>query len=141
MRFTMKHKLEPLFRKIVGFGAVGILSTLTSALVLYILLEYFQWPVYSSYSLVYIANIFLSYQLNSRYVFKKNFSWVHLTAYFLTYFTGMLLGLFIIAMMKHFLSFSDFIFTCLVVPITLTWNFLLANVIFEKLRVSFRSLE
>jgi putative flippase GtrA len=135
----MNPSLEAFVRKIIGFGVVGVLSTLTSTLILYITLEYYVWPVYSTYTLVYIASIFLSYKLNSRYVFKKNFSWVHLAAYFLTYLTGMFIGLIIIAVTKQHLIFSDFIFTCLAVPVTLTWNFLLANVIFEKLRVSLRN--
>lgn len=129
-------RFHPLIKRLIGFANVGLIMTVASAAVLYFLLELLQWEVYIAYSLVYLISIFVSYLLNARLVFKKSFSWVHLGAFYLAYFSGMLFGLLMISVLKSYLDYSDFVYSCLVIPITVAWNFIFATMIFDKLRAS-----
>ena len=129
-------RFQPLVKRLIGFANVGLIMTAASAVVLYLLLEMLQWQVYIAYSIVYLLSIFVSYFLNARLVFKKSFSWIHLGAFSLAYFSGMLFGLAMILVLKSHLDYSDFVYSCLVIPITVAWNFVFATIIFDKLRAS-----
>jgi putative flippase GtrA len=126
-RYLLKHA--------IGFANVGLLMTVASALLLYLLIQVLSWQVYIAYTLVYLASIFISYLLNAKLVFKKTFSWLHLGAFYVTYLSGMLLGLLLIFLFKSFFfSYTDFINSCLVTPITVAWNFIFTSMIFQKLK-------
>jgi putative flippase GtrA len=129
-------RFQPLVKRLIGFANVGLIMTAASAVVLYLLLEMLQWQVYTAYSIVYLLSIFVSYMLNARLVFKKSFSWIHLGAFYLAYFSGMLFGLAMILVLKSHLDYSDFVNSCLMIPITVAWNFVFATIIFDKLRAS-----
>ena len=129
-------RFQPLIKRLIGFANVGLIMTAASAVVLYLLLEMLQWQVYIAYSIVYLLSIFVSYLLNARLVFKKSFSWIHLGAFYLAYFSGMLFGLAMILVLKSHLDYSDFVNSSLVIPITVAWNFVFATIIFDKLRAS-----
>lgn len=129
-------RFQPLIKRLIGFANVGLIMTAASAVVLYLLLEMLQWQVYIAYSIVYLLSIFVSYLLNARLVFKKSFSWIHLGAFYLAYFSGMLFGLAMILVLKSHLDYSDFVYSSLVIPITVAWNFVFATIIFDKLRAS-----
>ena len=129
-------RFQPLVKRLIGFANVGLIMTAASAVVLYLLLEMLQWQVYIAYSIVYLLSIFVSYLLNAKLVFKKSFSWIHLGAFYLAYFSGMLFGLAMILVLKSHLDYSDFVYSCLVIPITVAWNFVFATIIFDKLRAS-----
>lgn len=132
----INSKLSPFIKRLIGFIQVGLLTTITSAGVLYVLLEMLKWQVYFSYTLIYLLSIFISYLLNAKLVFKKAFSWFHLVAFYLTYLSGMLIGLIVISLLKSQFNYSDFVNSCLVLPITIIWNYVFASIIFARLRVS-----
>jgi putative flippase GtrA len=138
MPLSNNSRLDFLLKRLIGFVNVGLLMTAISAAVLYLLLVIFNWQIYIAYSVVYLASILLSYLLNARFVFKKVFSWVHLGAYYIAYFSGMLIGISIISVLKHHFCFNDFANSCLVIPVTLIWNFLFSSIIFDRLRAHFQ---
>jgi putative flippase GtrA len=90
----------------------------------------------SLHCLFYLLSIFVSYLLNARLVFKKSFSLIHLGAFSLAYFSGMLFGLAMILVLKSHLDYSVFVNSCLVIPITVAWSFIFATIIFDRLRAS-----
>ena len=134
MPIVVNPRFRPMIKRIIGFANVGLLMTVASAGALYLLLEKLQWQVYLAYSVVYLLSIFVSYMLNAKLVFKKSFSWIHLGAFYLAYFSGMLFGLFMISVLKSTFQFTDFVCSCLVLPITVAWIFVFATMIFDRLR-------
>jgi len=138
MPLSNNSRLDFLLKRLIGFVNVGLMMTALSAAVMYLLLEVFSWQIYIAYSGVYLFSILLSYLLNARFVFKKAFSWIHLGAYYIAYFSGMLIGLTLISCLKRHFYFTDFVNSCLVIPITLVWNFLFSTIIFDRLRAQFQ---
>lgn len=134
MPIGFDSRFRLMFKRIVGFTNVGLLMTVASAGALYFLLEQLLWQVYIAYSVIYLLSIFVSYLLNAKLVFRKPFSWIHLGAFYLAYFSGMLIGLLMISVLKSVFQFSDFFCSCLVLPVTVAWNFVFATMIFDRLR-------
>ena len=61
--------------QLVKYGAVGVLNTLITALVIYVCQELWGMNPVTSNALGYVAGLVNSFVFNSRWTFKSAFSW------------------------------------------------------------------
>ncbi|MEI6681684.1 MAG: GtrA family protein [Bacteroidota bacterium] len=118
--------LKTILRKFAGFSIVGLVVTLLSMLITYILLKYLATPLFLTYILVYAVTIIVSFFLNSRLIFKTGVTWYNLLVYFLVYGAGLLIGTGLLAAFKILLPFENWILAFLVLPFTILSNFTLS---------------
>ena len=128
MRFLFSRKKITLF---AGFSSVGVITTVISLFAVYFFLEVVESPLYITYALIYFFTICLSYFLNTYFVFKAAVSWKKATGYFSIYLSGMVLGILVLWLLKASLTFENYILAYLVIPVTMTWNFLLSFYLFK----------
>lgn len=112
------------FKLFVGFSFVGLISTLISLALIYGFLKLLNTPLIPTYVGIYIATILLSFVLNSRYVFNTTLSYNNWHKYLIIYLSGMLLGTFLLWGFEKLMPFENYILAYLVLPFTLTWNFM-----------------
>ncbi len=117
-----------LVQRFAGFSVVGVISTLTSMVLTFLLNELFHLNVYLVYVIVYAITIFLSYELNAHWVFKSKFSFKALGAYYLTYLSSMILGLFVLRFYDWvFPTWNRTIISYMVIPVTMLYNFFIVS--------------
>jgi len=119
-------KNSRILRKFAGFSIVGIIVTLLSVVISSVLLKIPGAPLLSTYILVYIATILLSFYLNSKLVFKTGSNFQNLVVYFLVYGAGLLLGTVLLWIFRRLFLFENWVLPYLVIPFTLLSNFLLS---------------
>lgn len=110
-----------------GFSFVGLISTSVSLGLIYVFIGFFKTPVYLSYILIYIATIYLSYYINSKFVFNVRQTFRRVSLYFLTYLSGMLVGIILIKLLKILFALDDWVITCCILPVTTAWNFIFVS--------------
>lgn len=128
MQFKLTKKLG---RKMVGFSKVGVVVTLMSMTLTYVLLKIIGTPLIPTYVLLYLTMILFSYLLNSTYVFKAKKGANTLFQYYLAYGFSMCLGVVLLSIFREILPFENWILAYMVIPFTMTSNFLLASFIFK----------
>ena len=69
----------------IRYGAVGVLNTLITAVVIYIVQELMGWRPVPSNVLGYAAGLLNSFILNSRWTFKSAYSWRKLVGFALAF--------------------------------------------------------
>lgn len=115
-------------RKIAGFSFVGVIVTLVSMALIYIMNEWLHWNPYVSYILSTILSILLSYVLNMSKVFSSSFSWKSLGLYYLTYLSSMVLGMILLKLYLWLLpTWNATLLSYMVIPITMIFNYLFVN--------------
>lgn len=125
-----KYKL--LLLKFSGFSMVGLFVTLLSLLLIYIFIGVLETPLYLSYIVIYAFSIFISYLLNLKYVFKMHYSTRRTLTYFLIYGSSLIIGIIALKIYKHIFPFKDWLLAYLVIPITLSWNFIMLSIFLRK---------
>jgi putative flippase GtrA len=120
------NKSNRIIRKFAGFSIVGILVTLLSMVISYVLLKIMSTPLLITYILVYIATIVISFFLNSKLIFKTGSNVRNLIVYFLVYGTGLLVGTIMLWIFRILLPFENWILPYLVIPFTMVSNFTLS---------------
>lgn len=129
MNFQFSRKIVSLF---AGFSSVGIITTIISIVAIYFFLEVIGTPLYITYALIYFFTICLSYFLNTIFVFKSSVTWKKATGYFSIYLSGMLIGMMVLWLLEKTLPVENYILAYLVIPVTMTWNFILSFFLFKK---------
>ena len=119
---------QKIVRKIAGFSFVGVIVTLVSMALIYIMNEWLHWNPYVSYIVSTILSILLSYVLNMLKVFSTQFSWRALGLYYLTYLSSMILGMFVLRFyIWLFPTWNATLLSYMVIPITMIYNYILVN--------------
>lgn len=115
-------------RKVVGFSFVGVISTLVSMALIYVMNEWLHWNPYVSYVISYVLSILLSYILNMLKVFSSRFSWKDLGLYYLTYLSSMVLGMLVLRFYEWLLPlWNATLLSYMVIPITMVYNYFFVN--------------
>ncbi len=115
-------------RKIAGFSFVGVIVTLVSMALIYIMNEWLHWNPYVSYIVSTILSILLSYVLNMLKVFSTQFSWRALGLYYLTYLSSMILGTLVLRFyLWLFPTWNTTLLSYMVIPITMIYNYIIVN--------------
>lgn len=114
------------FFKFIFFG--GINTALSYAI--YVFFQLFLiYPV--AYTLAYILGIFISYYLNSRFVFKRDVRLVKAFQYPLVYLVQYLLGVSLLSLLIEIFSLNKLIAPALVIMITIPVTFSLSRFIIK----------
>ena len=120
------NKTNRIIRKFAGFSIVGLIVTLLSMVVSYVLLKIMATPLLITYILVYGATIVISFFLNSKLIFKTGFNVRNLIIYFLVYGAGLVIGTIMLWIFRIILPFENWVLPYLVIPFTLLSNFTLS---------------
>ena len=123
-------------RKVVGFSFVGVIATLVSMALIYVMNEWLHWNPYVSYLISTILSILLSYVLNMLKVFSSRFSWKSLGLYYLTYLSSMVLGVLILGFYKWLLpTWNATLLSYMVIPFTMLFNYYFVNKIANYFKI------
>lgn len=114
------------FFKFIFFGGI---NTLLSYAIYVVILLFLIYPV--AYSLAYFSGIFISYYLNSRFVFKRDVRLVKAFQYPLVYLVQYLLGVSLLSVLIEIFSLNKFIAPALVIMITIPVTFSLSRFIIK----------
>lgn len=115
-------------RKIAGFSFVGVIVTLVSMALIYIMNEWLHWNPYVSYITSTVLSILLSYVLNMLKVFSSRFSWKTLGLYYLIYCSSMILGMFVLRFYLWLIpTWNATLLSYMVIPITMIYNYIFVN--------------
>ena len=115
------------FFKFIFFGGI---NTVLSYAIYVVLLLFLIYPV--AYSLAYFLGIFISYYLNSRFVFKRNVRLVKAFQYPLVYLVQYLLSVSLLSVLIEIFSLNKFIAPALVIMITIPVTFSLSRFIIKR---------
>ena len=126
--FNLKNAVK----RFSKFAGVGVIVTLTTMGLNYIFLEIIGTSLVPTYVLIYLAMIYLSFLLNSFFTFKAKRSLKKLFLYYGSYGISLLLGVFLLSFFKKTFPFENWILAYMVIPFTMTSNFLLSSLIFRK---------
>lgn len=124
--------LKSLIRKAMSFASVGMICTGIGLSLNFILLRFFETPLRLTYFCVYSLNTLLSYYLNTHFTFKAQRTSTRLIAYYGIYLSAMGVGLGMLTLYKLLLPFPNWVFPFMVVPVTMTWNFLWSSLLLDR---------
>jgi putative flippase GtrA len=124
---SLPKPIRLLVERFLKFATVGAISTASSLTANFVLLKYFQTPLYTTYICVYVSAILFSYFLNTRYTFKTKRNWKDLIFYYMIYFTSMGLGVSLLRLYRWLLPFENWVLPFLVFPFTMLWNFIFVS--------------
>ena len=120
MRINLNKNLIQLLG---GFSVVGLITTILSLALIYILLKLMHTPLIVTYIGIYASTILLSFFLNSVFVFRSGLSFGNISKYFLIYLSGMFFGTLLLWLFKKALPVENYILGYAVLPFTMMWNF------------------
>jgi len=112
-------------REFLRFIFWGALNSLTGYLIYVLLLQFLPYLV--SYSIAYVCGVFLSYFLNSKFVFKQELKLSKAVKYPLVYLTQYLVGLALLYTLVQFLRVNRVWAPLLVVLMTIPITFLMSR--------------
>lgn len=122
--------MSRILKTFLGFCSIWAVMTFLCMLLIAITNEVLSWNPEVSYAFAYITTILLSYFLNSKYVFHSSFNLIKMLSYCATYISGMFLGMILIKIGMTLLpKINETLISYAVIPFTLTWNFVLINII------------
>jgi putative flippase GtrA len=126
------ERIKTALKKLFKFAQVGIFITALSLLLSYLFLKIIGTPLIITYVLLYISMIFLSFLLNSKYTFKSKMSYRKLLLYYGSYILTMLFGVLLLSIFRIILPFENWILAYLVIPFTMTANFIFSSFLFKS---------
>jgi putative flippase GtrA len=126
MKFISAISITPEF---IRFIIVGGVNTLLSYVIYVSFLLFLPYPV--AYTLAYIIAIFISYYLNTKFVFKRKARLSKALQFPLVYLAQYLVGFGSLYILVEILSVSEFIAPVLVVMITIPVTFILSRLIIK----------
>jgi putative flippase GtrA len=121
-----------ILKKIAGFSIVGVIATLCTMALMYFFHNMLNWHPQVSFVLSYIIPLFLSFILNSMFVFKSRKSTRNLIVYFSIYLSSMLTGMVLLAIYKEHLALDATILSYMTIPVTMAQNFTLSHFLLKK---------
>lgn len=116
-----------MLRQAIYFVLSGALNTLATFLLYLALLHVVHYQM--AYAISFVAGIFLSYAINTRYVFRTSHSWTKFLAYPLVYLVTYGCGAVVLALSVHQLGIDQRIAPLLATCITLPLSFVLNRLI------------
>lgn len=111
------------------FVAIGAVNTLLTYFFYIILLVFVSYQI--SYSITYIFGIYLSYYLNTRFVFNQKASITKAVQYPLVYLAQYLLGLLLLYILVEIMEINKLIAPILSIIVTIPVVFLLSRIIIK----------
>jgi len=130
--FERYPKLNELAVKFVKFSKVGIFVATLSLILSYVFLKIIGTLLIPTYIMLYLSMIFLSFLLNSKYTFRAKRTIKKALYYYGSYGLTMILGVLLLTLFKLTLPFENWILAYMVVPFTMTSNFILISFVFKK---------
>ncbi|PLX09130.1 MAG: hypothetical protein C0596_04845 [Marinilabiliales bacterium] len=131
-----KIRESALFKRFLGFSTVGVVVTLFSMLLTFIFNDILKINVFISYIMSFSISIIFSYFMNAKFVFKSEMKLKSFLLYYGTYVLSMFLGLAILKVYHYFLpDCNKTIMTYMVLPFTISFNFLVVSKIMAKYRI------
>lgn len=121
-----------MFKKLAGFGIIGVISTLLSMLLMYIFHNVLHWHYQISYVISYVIPLSLSFILNSIFVFKSHKNTRNLIVYFSIYLSSMCSGMLILALYKRLIPLDETLLSYMTLPFTMAQNFTLSHLFLKK---------
>ena len=118
--------INPEFNKFIFFGIVN------SALgyVIYVILVFFlAYPV--AYTIAYLAGIFISYYLNSKFVFKREMCLTKVLQYPVVYIVQYVLSLLLLYLLVELCQINKLVAPVLVIIVTVPVTFVLSRFIIK----------
>ena len=126
-----------LAHRFFGFSVVGIASTLISAFLFYLGVQWLNIDAVIVYIFAYLVTIVGSYLANAAFVFHVKVSVTEGMKFLCIYATGMLIGALLLRVLESiFPHVSPFWLGIGVMPITIGWNFFFVNYVMEKFSAS-----
>jgi putative flippase GtrA len=108
----------------IKFVVVGLINTGTTYLIYVALLMFFNYQI--TYLISYISGIFISYILNTYFVFKTNFSWKSLLSFPLVYVVQYIVGSVVVGLIVELDLVSKviapIIATIILIPVTFIFS-------------------
>jgi putative flippase GtrA len=126
------NEFANMLKKLAGFSIVGVISTLCTAVLMFLFHNVLHWHEQVSYVLSYIIPLFLSFVLNSIFVFNSHKSVRNIVVYFSIYLSSMLTGMVLLAIYKNFFSWDETILSYMTIPVTMAQNFTLSHFLLKK---------
>ncbi len=123
----MSASFKTFLFKISTFLGVGAIVTTLSLGSNFILLKYYETPLYLTYTCVYAFSIMLSFVLNSTFTFKTTIKVSNMLRYYAIYVSGLVLGVLVMKLFTSIFDFENWVYPFLVLPFTTVWNFSIAN--------------
>ncbi len=121
-----------MLKKLAGFSIVGVISTLCTMALMFLFYKIFHWHEQVSYVLSYIIPLFLSFVLNSIFVFNSHKSVRNIVVYFSIYLSSMLTGMLLLAAYKNLFTWDKTILSYMTIPVTMAQNFTLSHFLLKK---------
>lgn len=116
-------------RETISFLIVGSVNTVASYLLYLLFLPFFNYSI--SYSISYLLGIFLSYLLNSVFVFKEPLSWKKALTFPVVYLAQYAISLVSIIIMVDLLGMSEIISPLISIIITIPIVFIISRKIIK----------
>ncbi len=130
-KLNFKAGINKVLNKFFKFAQVGVLITLLSMILSFFFLKIIGTPLIPTYILLYITMIYASYLLNARYTFKVKGNFRKLFVYYGSYGITMVLGIGLLSIFRIVLPFENWVLSYLVIPFTLTLNFVFSTFVFK----------
>jgi len=120
-------------KELVRFMGVGMIMLIYSITAFYFAFEVLDLPLYSTYTVLYLIAIFISYILNSKFTFNKKISVKAGVKYYVAYLIGLALGLVLLRLSQELFDTTKFIHILIIlIPRTLLTYLLVKFFIFFK---------
>lgn len=130
----------------LGFAVVGAIMTLMTLVFNFLCLNIFHISLINTYIIVSIITIFISYLLNTYFVFNQKFFIITLLLYYGVYLSGLIIGIPLLTFFQYILPidffpvhiqpYRKFIISAMPIPITLIWNYIFTSIVMRNKRLA-----
>jgi putative flippase GtrA len=117
-------------KELLLFVLYGGINTLLGYGIYVFLMLFFSYKL--SYTISYVLGIFISYYLNSKFVFKRKLSLTKALQYPLVYFTQYIVGILLLQILVEALNFSKLLAPIIIPLITVPLTYLVSRFIIKK---------
>lgn len=122
-----------LFMRFGGFSLIGVVNTLLSMALIFVLNECLCVDYRVSYVVSYVVTIMLAYVANARLVFHVPLSRCDALGFLAAYMSGMVVGVACLwGLRKLFPDVNATMLSYVVVLVTLVWNFVFVNKVLSR---------
>lgn len=118
--------INPEFNKFIFFG---VANTVLGYVIYVILVFFLAYPV--AYTIAYVSGIFISYYLNSRFVFKREMRLTKAMQYPVVYIVQYVLGISLLYLLVELCRINKVIAPVLIIIVTVPVTFLLSRFIIK----------
>lgn len=127
------QQYKGIIKELFRFFGVGMIMLVYSITTFYIAFEVLDLPLYSTYIILYLIAIFISYILNSKFTFKENISVNSGIKYYLAYLIGLVIGLGLLWLSQNLFNTTKFFHTLIIlIPRTLLTYLIVKIFVFKK---------